>query len=689
MHLVNHSQITVAWFKSRLHTYNWSSPQMRIINIAPLFTQHQEEVIADLLNLKQECAVTDIAFMMPLLPEEKVPTMAKTQYLSKLFVEMKNRLENSGLRIGILVQSSMGHGSHTEAGFQRIVNSDGIETECICPLDSGFQKYLEDSMSLLANTEPDFLIIDDDFRLLHGRNGCFCDLHLSAFNKMMGGDFNRDSLLDVLKSTENKNCVVGEKWSALLSSSLVDASLKIRAGIDAVNAEIPCGFCTCSADINFALPIAHTLAGNTTPFVRINNARYLETEKGNKQFVKRMTYHTVFQVQALQGIDEIMSEPDTCPQNCYSTSATALHAHITASLLNGCNSLKIWITRLGEWEPTSGLKYREILKKYATYYQEILRIMSLVEWSGPATPLPEKPVFNWNPLLNEKQENIDSWAADVFGRLGIPASVGINDSSVLMLTGNEIDLFQNEELNQFLSKGLLLDVSAAEKMCRRGFAHHIGVDVEVTSETQGTECLNQHAVNGATRNKEISLSGTICRITPNSDKTEIASELIKRPWFQSPKGEIIGTGSTLFENEFGGRVAVVPVNVTSGGFGAFSILNELRKKQLIHMLEWLDQAPLPFVILNFADVYTKYGVIESEGQSSELLAIVNLGLDVLNELHLKVSKNAIKEITRLEADGSWTELSWNSESDYEIIVKTEVAVMVPMILQINTARKIL
>lgn len=45
--------------------------------------------------------MTDVAFILPLSPEEAEPTMGEAVYLRNLFLEMRAPLRGSGLRMGI------------------------------------------------------------------------------------------------------------------------------------------------------------------------------------------------------------------------------------------------------------------------------------------------------------------------------------------------------------------------------------------------------------------------------------------------------------------------------------------------------------------------------------------------------------------------------------------------------------
>ena len=138
---------------------------LRIINVVPMLKDHKTEIAADILKLQQECGVTDVAFILPFMPEEKMASLAKAKRLREIFLTMREVLDGSRLNIGILVQSTMGHGMASESDFTRSVSAKGIVTASICPLAPGFKEYIHDSMKIAASAKPDFMLIDDDFRL--------------------------------------------------------------------------------------------------------------------------------------------------------------------------------------------------------------------------------------------------------------------------------------------------------------------------------------------------------------------------------------------------------------------------------------------------------------------------------------------------------------------------------------------
>ena len=96
------------------------------IDIAPLLAGREAEIEADLRRLARETCVDSVAFSCSLHPEGD-PPIDKAAAYAPLVAAMKRRLEGSGLRVGVLVQSTMGHGyvPDSPAPFQTLRLRDG------------------------------------------------------------------------------------------------------------------------------------------------------------------------------------------------------------------------------------------------------------------------------------------------------------------------------------------------------------------------------------------------------------------------------------------------------------------------------------------------------------------------------------------------------------------------------------
>ena len=657
-----------------------ASAPFRIINISPLLINHKAELAEDLGRLHRDCGVTDVAFMLPLSPEEAEPTMAKAQHLRDLFLEMRAPLHGSGLQVGILLQSLIGHGTPTATKFQRIVAPDGTANNSVCPLDPGFRSYVHQAVALVAGAKPEFLLVDDDFRLFHGAYGCFCPLHLASFNKASGGQFTRATLMKALAGEDAASRQIGTAWDEVLLSSLTGLAQVVRDAIDSSDPGAACGFCGCAE--NYAAPIARVLAGRQPPFVRIHNAWYMGNDA--RALLERVSWMAA-QMEMFKGIPEILSESDTYPHNRYCTSARALNGQIILSLLYGTTGAKLWVTRTGEYEPDSGLAYRDMLRHNAKRYDALKRLYPSVSWDEPATPLPGQPVSPWNPAVYNKQRTAN-WMANVVGHMGIPCRVAPSaqaDAKVLMLTGPEVAFFTDDELKSFLSRGLLLDGPAAEQLGKRGLAELLGIEAESPAGWQvNFERLNDHPINGKAAGAKINIAalmrGSAVRLSVRSPGVEALSTLYRIPWYLSPEEQALGPGLTLFENKVGGRVAVFAAAM---GFTPF--MDEKRREQLASVLGWLNRAPLPVVVVSDVDIYARHGVITSEQGGGELVCLFNMNMDPLSELRLRVGGSRVRKIQRLEGDGTWRKLDWHTDTGSELVVRTALETMEPLILRLQ------
>ncbi len=655
-----------------------TEPHLRIINIVPMLEGHKAEIAADALKLQQESGITDIAFILPFMPEEKIASPAKAKRLRKIFLTMREALNNSGLNIGILVQSTMGHGMASESGFARSVNAKGMTTSSICPLAPGFKEYVHDSIEIAASARPDFMLVDDDFRLAnYGAPGCYCKYHLEAFAQMTGHELTREELLKALHSDR----LLRKRWDDFRLESLLALAGEIRKGIDNTDPQIPCGFCICDAggmELHFAHKIAAVLAGNNQPFVRVNTAWYWNSDP--KSLLSKV-YWTSAQMAIMKDIPEILAESDTYPQNRYYTSSKALNTQIIFSLLHGCTGLKLWISRTNEYQPESGIAYRKILSENRGLYRELRRIVPHVTWDGPVTPLPADIADIPNAVNPIRNMN---WTCTVLGRMGIPAIVGYNmTAQITMLTGPECDLFSDDEIRTFLTRGVLFDGQAALNLCRRGMNSLIGVEANLPNDWKCSfERMNDNAMNGLASGKCIAIAalanGTAVRLVPNSPLTQILSTLYWQPFYQSPEEFEAGAGMTLFENSLGGRVAVY-----AAAIGDTPFMDENRRRQLVNVLGWLNRDSLPVVLVSDIDIYAMHGKIDCGAGGGELLALFNLNLDSLDDLKIRINGKPITRIEKFSSNGLWQPLTWHDISEDELILETRLDSVAPLILRIQ------
>ena len=646
---------------------------LRIINIAALFDSKQEESIADIRMLQKDCGITDVAFMMPLCPNEKAPSMSRAESFRDKFIKMRSLLEGSGLRVGILIQSTLGHGGSNSSPFTHSVNAKGDTTGSLCPFDPGLREHLRKAVAIVAATKPDFFILDDDFRLANwSAPGCFCPLHLAAFEKASGQSLDREALLKAIEAKTPEGEKLKSQWENVRRESLAGLAKAMRTSIDETNPNAEAGFCVCDAggmELQFAKDIESAIAGKGPQWVRINNACYLVQDP--RSILSRL-YWTGAQMDRLRDMPEILGESDSCPQNRFSTPARILDAQIVFSIMSGCTGLKLWISKLDSFAPEAGAAYRSVMKKRIGAYQALRSLTAGMKSRVPSVPLPSDtssiPAAG-NPIRD------GNWATAALGHLGIPCRVGFNDlSSAFMLTGPETALFSDDEIKGFLSKSLLLDGSAALALSKRGFSEFMGVEASKPEGWRGGhDKFNDDPLNGGSKGSG-SGSGNAPKLTPlpGAKVRELASMGGKDS--SSPS-------VTLFENSLGGRVAIVASTLESSGFFT-PIVNINRRDQLFGIMDWLNKSPVPAVSADLS-VFAMHGEIDPANGGGELLAVFVLSVDPLDSLKLHWSGSLPKSIEKLNDDGSFSAVSWKPLADGSIVVDAGVENVCPAIFRIK------
>ena len=613
------------------------------LNISPLFIDHAEEVAEDLRDMFRRNIIDSTAFMCPMCPEGN-PPIDKGSEFARRFAIFKNLLKDSGLPTGILIQSSMGHGwvPNSESSFQKIVKLDGRTQYTMCPEDKEFRSYIFDAVAKCAAAEPDFFMLDDDTRFITGRNACFCPLHTARFNEEYGTSFEPDELRNEVAAKRE----MAERFQEMLRHSMADYAKVIRSAIDSVNPELFCSFCQCSLDMFATSDIAKTLAGHgRRPLVRLNDGFYM---RDSARYFPAWLDLTAEQLLTLPVDMTVISEPDTCPQNRYSTSAAIMRSHLTLSMMEGCKGGKLWITRLAKFEPDSGKAYRKALADDAGLMEYACE--ANIDWKGPQIPVPKKPAFYFN---NAREKN--GWG-DLFGRMGLPFafSRGIKQGEVTLLTKREVERCSDDELREAFSGKVLLDGFGALALAKRGLAAYIGCD-DVKEWSKASVTCEQWAGG----NIAISIPTEMVELSPCRG-TEVLSRLYAKSFAFDERLQEMAPGAVLATNKLGGHILTLALRSISWcGFStAFSMLNESRKAQLIEFLNILSPLALYFVGDN--ETLLKYG-IDKEGR--RVVELLNIGLDPIEEIPLRGTwiQDAVPEI--LKGDGTWSTVSFDLQAD--------------------------
>ncbi len=590
-------------------------------SIMPLDMEHFEEICQD-IKLQYESGVASCAlFSMTLVPEGTPPSN-KAQLLCEKYGKFKARLAEMGLKCGILVQASVGHGWILGGMFpyQTHVNfTDGVATRVCCPMDEGFKSYIYNVMRTIASYEPECIMVDDDFRTIwYKGEGCACPLHMKAFNERAHTSLNREQLWEIVNDKTNEN---RKRYTDIFidtqRDSLVETAKIMRAGIDSINPSLPASYCCCGNNAEFAYEIASVLAGKGNPItVRINNGNYTPT---GARYFSRVFHRAATQIEKLRGkVDIILAETDTCPQNRYSTGAMSLHTHYTGTILEGAKGAKHWITRMVSFEEPSGRAYRRVLGSHHKFYEKLATLAPTLKWRGCRIYIPSTPDFTYGRV----KEEWDGWSYCVLERLGLPMYFSSQNGGVVCLEGDVDTRLDDNQILEILKGNVILASDTAQNLIKRGFKKYLGVDIR---EWQGKQPTREIFSDGM----QTKIQMHIKEIVPLSSNTVADSYVYNSVDYENY--EPLFPGATIFENELGGRVFVfcgTPVaefNIVE----AFSFLNYSRKEQLIRMLKMTGEMPLYYP--GDEEIYLKCADMDD---GRVFCAVFNIGLDPIERLQI-------------------------------------------------------
>lgn len=639
------------------------------LSIMPIDAEHIDELCDDIVAQQRDGVSTHAMLMMTLAPEG-TPPINKAERFCEIYDEFRRRLDKHNAQYGVLAQSTMGHvlPPNVPHPFQTVVSLvDGSELKSTCcPLDAGFKKYIKDQMRVIAQHSPAIVMLDDDLGLIYrATRGCGCPLHMAEFNRRAGTNMSREELYAHTQGHSEEDKRYTDIYVQMQSDAMAEVIRAMREGIDEIDPSIQGAvsgtftgtFC------EFSDRAAEIFAGKNNPkIVRMNNGMY--TEGGGRGFTSKM-YRAAMLREYLNGkADILLAETDTCPHNRYSTSAAMLHAHFSASILEGAKGAKHWLTRLWANEPQSGTAYRKILAKYSGFYKKLAEYYDILKPSGCRIPLSRVQDYGFIPA--ENGINLSPWSTCVLERMGLPLYFSSEAGGAVFLDSVSVSKFSDEEISAFFTGTLVLSADAAAKLDKRGFTPLIGVKTEEwNNEPQASfEMIDGHKIDCQTGMR---------KLTPCEKGVAALSHVVHLD--EREEAEILFPAVTAFDNPRGGHTVVFcgTPDTYFNYIDAFSMLNESRKRQLIEILQRQDN--LPVYYSGDAEIYLRAGRLKT----GELFcALFNLGTDVLEEIEL-VCDGEVRAVEKLNPDGTRTACEFSAQ-DGAVTVNEPAGVLLPVVL---------
>ena len=619
-------------------------------SVMPLNVQNERIIneICDDIQKQYESDIVDLAiFSMSLHPDSN-PVRDKVTGFCDAYLKISNELKKRGLKCGVLIQSTIGHGAHkAKTPFQEYIKfTDGKGDGICCPLDEGFKKYIYDCVVKVAKCEPGVILIDDDFRLMaRGGKSCACPMHMAKFNELNGTNLTREELFEIVSGNDSRCEDYTKKFIKVQFDSLEDLAKVIRDAVDSVDQTIQGVFCSGGDDV---VNIAKILAGKGNPSIaRIGNGSY--SYNSTSGFSYAMLRAAIQNLQ-FKGVDYLIAETDNCPQNRYSKTAKQLHAHYVGSILEGIKGAKHWITRLTkceniEWE--SGVAYRKVLKKNDGLYKTVASLVEDITWHGFKIPIQSEKTLSYKRNVYFE---VNNFAEKCFERLGLPMFFGKDNGGIAcFVDGN--DMFYNDaELLNELKGNAIFSSETAKRVAERGFDKYLGVQVEEFDDIKpGVEIIYPF-------NNCVAVQQVAKKLIPLDESGNATSKFYK---IDSNNNSIyVSNGTYEYKNELGGYMVTFAgtPNCENTFFQGYSFLNQTRKNQFINILKESGEPVIYYP--GDEGVYLKTGTLKD---GKNFTSIINLCYDEIENVKLAYP-NKPNKVSYVDCSGVITEIQFTYEN---------------------------
>jgi len=627
-----------------------------LYNIVPFSPGREAEAAANAREYRDRTGGDIVLYMLTLHPEGR-PAMKKAERYIASYRALRREMEGAGMRLGILVQSILGHWPRVDRDIEdwtRTVNVKGEKVR-FCPDDPGFAKYIEDVFALIAAEHPAFVMLDDDVRAYSHDAECFCPRHVAEFNERRGTHYTERELREKVSAAKQDDPDY-TTFLAVQRDMMERLVRRIRATLDATDPSIPAGVCVAGEETFLAAPLARAVAARgQTPVMRVSTGCY--SERYSSRLASNVTRKLGF-AECFRGAGiDLLDESDTCPHNLWSKSALSFFTHMEVAAFLGYRGAKVWFvngTKMGSG-PVSR-SYTDVLARN----RGVLDALADVAGAAPCMGGVALPCFTRFPrwhLANEHDEMfLDSTALvkNVLVPFGVPfrAERDFSRDGVYVLSSRlEVDRMTDDDLRSMFSHKVLVLGKAAVALTLRGRSDLIGL-----SASRKPFGYNAERVRLSGDRLSAAPADKLPFFSDLADGAETLSDLGFRPYAGSSDFEASAPSAVAWRNALGGRV------VTTAFHDGMFVLNQMsegRKKYVVGLLDRLCGERLRFVCGNDQDMLM---LVRPQSDSRVFVLAVNLNTEPVRILRIRAP--GVEAVSVLGAGGKWSPLDFQQDGEW-------------------------
>lgn len=569
----------------------------------------------------------------------------------------KAHCDSVGLNVLCTIgQSDYGCSTHSLDNMKYSMSIDGITSYGrLCPRAAETKEFIRRLYTLYASCNPDFIWVDDDFRMQHlpVNGGCFCEECQRKFSQITNIKISSvDDLRSLLNDPKNTN--IREAWVNWNADCYSDILHDIYVTVKKVNPNIKLGLMTVH-------PAEEALAGTKLDCriaalqadkVRPGGGYYNDT---TPIYLLHKIMGVAWQLDYEKSCSDVQYELEDYPYR----SAKSIHTHIneiTMAIFVGCNGFATnsIIPDCHENELYNAFSH------YTPMWETIIARMkgwNLVGAQPYFNPDFEKKRVLHNDFTSPVAENI-IWKEHQFFMYGVfPYATPSSSSKVHVLDGRMARTLTKVEFQSLLCESVVMDGTALEAACSLGLEEYCGCSIKNKFNDGLWERFAEHELNGTAKGAVRTCSHSVENDDIDNGYTLSLSgaEALSYLFSGFMSKESLGISSACYENKFGGRVVTL-------GYSPYDELSTwYRSEQLHNIAKWLfhDQIPVSY---NKGNSQLFSMVSEAPDHSQKALCAVNTSLDDLDNVIIELPYEGEAIFTIFDENGAERIISPKAEN---------------------------
>jgi hypothetical protein len=557
--------------------------------------------------------------------------------------------------VGVNVLTTIGHMNEAwdympPLPMAPMVGHDGsVSRGCACPNTPELREYIRAKYALVAVLRPDFIWVDDDIRMHHHgvTYGCFCETCLRLLAEWSGFEHSRESLVAALN--EPGAGEVREAWVEQNVRSLELLMAHVAQAIHSVDPAIETGLMT-------AGPGWTTYSGQALDrwFTALEAVKSRPGGGFYNDDCPKQMIHKAFEVgRQRHGLPDTVTdrqyELENFPYHTLRKSSRSVTNECTLALASGMNGIAFNALGGGEGSLDDYLPLLARIGEHRHLWETLV---------SHAADLPTAGLWAaWHPRLMARRtvKPGEDWFAAggsynttipyMLAEIGLPMATDAPGEAVV-LSGRVAEAFSDEELRQFLARGVLMDTASLEVLTERGLGGLTGVRIGRRVDNGVMERYTDDPLNGPHVGEVRD-----CRIEFWGDargQADVLEPLAQGVRFlanlETYLNEQYGPCLSAYENDLGGRVVVM-------GYAPWMFIHSGAKRtQLQNLADWITRDRLPVRIRETVPLVPFVRL--SEDRSKGLVVLLNAGFDPIESVTVEVRAPETPEVRALGPSGS-------------------------------------